>query len=306
MISAVPPRSQRPAIWVERRNPGHTCANRAIRPARPFLKPTKITVKAVRDRRTTGQRRVAVHVHARTTLTVIFHRFDPRLSEGRPGTRGSHIKANGRDVPGMADLRARRFSSRTAAGRAEQAPGRACAINGRNHHKWVSRGLLVHEASLPTLFSLLCLLAVSSLLLRLSHQEPGTRNAYTLALRSWLPATLARSPPHLCHCSAPLTTRDLVWLPHGLLIRGPHLAGGLRLRKAVFAQEALVFPARCSGCAIDPQPSHGPETQDTGPPSTATTRPSGSACRPCSGTSASRPSQQPHRQHFVDQRDASS
>ena len=40
----------------------------------------------------------------------------------------------------------------------------------------------------------------------------------------------------------------------------------------------------------------------SGPPSTVTMRPSGSACRPCSGTSASRPSQPPHRQHFVDRK----
>jgi hypothetical protein len=43
-----------------------------------------------------------------------------------------------------------------------------------------------------------------------------------------------------------------------------------------------------------------------GPPSTVTTRTSASACRPCSSTSASTRSRQPHRQHFVDRRDASS
>jgi hypothetical protein len=43
----------------------------------------------------------------------------------------------------------------------------------------------------------------------------------------------------------------------------------------------------------------------SGPASTATTRPSASACRPSSTTLASRPSQQPHRQHFVDGRNAS-
>jgi hypothetical protein len=41
---------------------------------------------------------------------------------------------------------------------------------------------------------------------------------------------------------------------------------------------------------------------ESGPPPTATTRPCASACKPCSSTSASRHSQQPHRQHFVDQR----
>jgi len=38
---------------------------------------------------------------------------------------------------------------------------------------------------------------------------------------------------------------------------------------------------------------------------TATTRPSASACRPSSMTSASHPSRLPHRQHFVDRRNAS-
>jgi hypothetical protein len=45
----------------------------------------------------------------------------------------------------------------------------------------------------------------------------------------------------------------------------------------------------------------------TGPASTATTRPSASACKPSFTTSASpRPLQPPHRQHFVDGRSASS
>ena len=44
-----------------------------------------------------------------------------------------------------------------------------------------------------------------------------------------------------------------------------------------------------------------------GPTSTGTTRPSASACRRSSTTSGSRPSRQPpHRQHFVDRRNASS
>jgi hypothetical protein len=42
----------------------------------------------------------------------------------------------------------------------------------------------------------------------------------------------------------------------------------------------------------------------TGPPSTATTRPCASACRPSSPTSASQPAPQ-HRQQFVDPRSAS-
>ena len=45
----------------------------------------------------------------------------------------------------------------------------------------------------------------------------------------------------------------------------------------------------------------------TGPSSTATTKPSASACRPSSTTSGSRPPPRPpHRQHFVDERNASS
>ena len=43
----------------------------------------------------------------------------------------------------------------------------------------------------------------------------------------------------------------------------------------------------------------------SGPPSTVTTRTSASACRPCSGTSASTRSRQPHRQHSVDRMNAS-
>jgi hypothetical protein len=43
-----------------------------------------------------------------------------------------------------------------------------------------------------------------------------------------------------------------------------------------------------------------------GPASTATMRPSASACKPCSMTSASHPAPLPHRQHFVDRRNASS
>ena len=43
----------------------------------------------------------------------------------------------------------------------------------------------------------------------------------------------------------------------------------------------------------------------TGPASTVTIRLSGSACKPSSVTWASKRSQQPHRQHFVDRRDAS-
>jgi hypothetical protein len=43
----------------------------------------------------------------------------------------------------------------------------------------------------------------------------------------------------------------------------------------------------------------------TGPASTVTTKPSASACRPCSTTSASPPSLQLYRQHFADRRTAS-
>jgi hypothetical protein len=52
-----------------------------------------------------------------------------------------------------------------------------------------------------------------------------------------------------------------------------------------------------------PGPGAGPPT---GPASTPATRPSAPACRPSFATSASRRSQQPHRQHFVDGRNASS
>jgi hypothetical protein len=52
-----------------------------------------------------------------------------------------------------------------------------------------------------------------------------------------------------------------------------------------------------------PAPGASPHT---GPPSTATTRPSAQECRPSSTTSASTRSQPRHRQHFVDGRSASS
>ena len=79
---------KRTAAAAEARTPGSSphrlgaatrraCANGAILPARPLLKPSKITVKAVCDRRPTGNGQDdQVHVHAKTTLTVIFHRFD--------------------------------------------------------------------------------------------------------------------------------------------------------------------------------------------------------------------------------------
>ena len=68
--------------------------------------------------------------------------------------------------------------------------------------------------------------------------------------------------------------------------------------------------APCSPSAITSSPRSSPESAapawaaspKSGPRPTATTRPCASACRPCSGTSASRRSRQPHRQHFVDQR----
>jgi hypothetical protein len=67
---------------------------------------------------------------------------------------------------------------------------------------------------------------------------------------------------------------------------------------------------RWSPCAITSSPRSSPGSaapawaanRKSGPPPTVITRPCASACRPCSGTSASRRSQQPHRQHFVDQR----
>ena len=67
---------------------------------------------------------------------------------------------------------------------------------------------------------------------------------------------------------------------------------------------------RCSPCAITSSPRSSPGSaapgwaanRKSGPPPTVITRPCASACRPCSGTSASRRSQQSHRQHFVDQR----
>jgi hypothetical protein len=56
-----------------------------------------------------------------------------------------------------------------------------------------------------------------------------------------------------------------------------------------------------------PQPPAAAANPPTGPPSTATTRPSASACRTSSTTSESRPLRSPpHRQHFVDRRNASS
>ena len=68
--------------------------------------------------------------------------------------------------------------------------------------------------------------------------------------------------------------------------------------------------APCSPSATTLLPRSSPESAApawdasprSGPPPTATTRPCASACRPCSSTSASKPSQQPHRQHFVDQK----
>ena len=57
-----------------------------------------------------------------------------------------------------------------------------------------------------------------------------------------------------------------------------------------------VIPPILAGSAI-PAAAARPHT---GPPSTVTTRPSGSACKPCSATWASKRSQQPHRQLFAD------
>ena len=74
----------------ERRNPPRV-RERGHPPARSLLKPSKITVKAVCDRRPTGHRRHdQVPVHAKTTLTVIFHRFAPapvgRMARSDAGT----------------------------------------------------------------------------------------------------------------------------------------------------------------------------------------------------------------------------
>ena len=88
------PRAPAAPGWAPQPRRAH--ANRAILPARPLLKPSKITVKAVCDRRTTGNGQDdQVHVHAKTTLTVIFRRFDPapvgrmaRTGLGLPGTAG--------------------------------------------------------------------------------------------------------------------------------------------------------------------------------------------------------------------------
>jgi hypothetical protein len=70
------PRATRRTSWtpLSRR----ACANGAILPARPLLKPSKITVKAglcTQDNRYRSSHQV--HVHAKPTLTLIFHRFDP-------------------------------------------------------------------------------------------------------------------------------------------------------------------------------------------------------------------------------------
>jgi hypothetical protein len=70
------PRAARRTGWAP--NPAALCANGAILPARSLLKPTKITVKAVCARRITGDGQDdQVHLHAKTTLTVILARFDP-------------------------------------------------------------------------------------------------------------------------------------------------------------------------------------------------------------------------------------
>jgi hypothetical protein len=54
----------------------------------PLLKPSEIAVKAVCDRRPAGNGHEGqVHVHAKATLTVIFHRFDP-APVGRMATTG--------------------------------------------------------------------------------------------------------------------------------------------------------------------------------------------------------------------------
>jgi hypothetical protein len=71
------------------------------------------------------------------------------------------------------------------------------------------------------------------------------------------------------------------------------IAGLLALRDQVIGP--ILAGVRSPGWAASPP---------TGPPSTATTRPCASACRPSSPTSASQPAPQ-HRQQFVDPRSAS-
>jgi len=66
----------------ERRTP--TRANRAVLPARSLLKPSKITIEAVCDRRTTSNRQPMWCTYAKTTLTVILLGSIRRQSEGRP------------------------------------------------------------------------------------------------------------------------------------------------------------------------------------------------------------------------------
>ena len=93
-------------------------------------------------------------------------------------------------------------------------------------------------------------------------------------------------------------------------LRGKHLAGKPGKPAATTSRQPR--PARsapCSPSATTSLPRSSPESAApawaasprSGPPPIATTRPCASACRPCSSTSASRRSQQPHRQHFVDQ-----
>ncbi len=69
-----------------RRDPAARVRTRPSSRRGPLLEPSKITVKAVCDRRPTGTSQGhQVHVHAKTTLTVIFHRSIRRRSEGWPG-----------------------------------------------------------------------------------------------------------------------------------------------------------------------------------------------------------------------------
>jgi hypothetical protein len=69
-------------VALAKRRNRRACANRAILPARPLLKPSKIVVKAVCARRPTGNGQDdQVHVHAKAILLgSILHR-----SEARPG-----------------------------------------------------------------------------------------------------------------------------------------------------------------------------------------------------------------------------
>ena len=79
----------------------NVCANNAIRPGAAIVKPIKITVKLVYDRRTTGHHPDhQVNVHAKMTLTVISPRFNP-VPVGRTAKTGGCISMSGRTVSSL-------------------------------------------------------------------------------------------------------------------------------------------------------------------------------------------------------------